>query len=244
MSGKEFFVQSMAPLGWYPDPTDRHESRYWSGDGWTKHVANAGAGTTESLVGDVLDNAARPDPTASGFPSAEGSAYYRVGPCDPGIPLFTMMVQTSGTLQLGFGHLRFSTSGGRIVFDVLLSELHSLGVGELGTAIDVWHGDKRHRVSLAGPPEIMLPSMAGANLVVGSVAVASGVGQVRREKETTRAWRELLEPYIAADPPAGVKVRRPMGNVAYNTSVMLVVLLATAVICGMVFAATIIWPAA
>ncbi len=89
----------------------------------------------------------------------------------------------------------------------------------------------------------MLPSMAGANLAVGSVAVTSGIGQVRREKEMTRAWRELLEPYIAADPPPGVKVRRPMGNVAYFTSTMFLVLLMTAVICAMVFAATVIWPA-
>jgi hypothetical protein len=81
-----------------------------------------------------------------------------------------------------FGHLRFSTLRGRIVFDVLLSELHSLPVGELGTAIDVWHGDKRHQVSLAGPPEIMLPSQADADPVLGAIAVTGGVRQFRRER--------------------------------------------------------------
>jgi hypothetical protein len=28
--------------GWYPDPTDRHELRYWGGTAWTEHVADGG----------------------------------------------------------------------------------------------------------------------------------------------------------------------------------------------------------
>ena len=43
-------MQSIAPLGWYPDPADRHESRYWSGDGWTEHVANAGVTTADPIL--------------------------------------------------------------------------------------------------------------------------------------------------------------------------------------------------
>jgi hypothetical protein len=147
-----------------------------------------------------------------------------------------MLAQKSGTLQLAFGRLRFATTRGRVVFDLPLSELHSLGVGELGTAIDVWHRDKRHRVSLAGPPEFMLPSATGADPLIGAMAVESGVKQTRREREKARAWKELLEPYIAVQPPPGVKVRRPMGNVAYAISVMLLVLLATAAIVAVTLA--------
>lgn len=235
---REVVMSIMAPPGWYPDPARRHAHRYWSGDGWSGHVADDGVIDVDSI--ETLHEVPPPDPTASGFPVARGPAGYRVGPCDPGLPLLTMLLQTSGTLELAFGRLRFSTPRGRIVFDVPLGELHSLGVGELGTAIDVWHGDKRHRVSLAGPPETMLPPAAAADPVLGTVGVTSGVRQFRREKETTRAWRELLEPYIAPDPPPGVKVRRPMGNVAYATSVMLLVILTTAAIVGITFAVALL----
>ncbi len=32
---------------WYPDPTGRHQHRYWDGDGWTLHVADDGVAATE-----------------------------------------------------------------------------------------------------------------------------------------------------------------------------------------------------
>lgn len=32
-----------APPGWYPDPTQRNEYRYWDGAGWSDHVANRGS---------------------------------------------------------------------------------------------------------------------------------------------------------------------------------------------------------
>jgi len=237
---KEVVVQILAPLGWYPDPTHRHSHRYWSADGWSGYVADGGVTANDPIEGDVLQEVPPPDPTASGFPFAQGPAGYRVGPCDPGIPLFTMLLQTSGTLQSAFGHLRFFTRRGRIIFDIPLRELHSLGVGEFGTAIDVWHGGKRHRVSLAGAPEVMLPPQAGRNLLVGAIAITSGVQQIRREKATTRAWRELLAPYIAVAAPPGVKVRRPMGNFAYATSVMSLVLLTTGILAAITFAVTVL----
>ncbi len=229
-------MQIQAPAGWYPDPAHRHTHRYWSGETWSGHVADAGTAAVDPIERDTMQDAEPPDPTASEYPCAQSPGGYRVGPCDPGIPLFTMLAQTSGTLQLAFGRLRFSTPGGRVVFDLPLAELHSLGVGELGTAIDVWHGDKRHRVSLAGPPELMLPPSAGSDLLIGAVAVTSGVQQTRREKEKAQAWKALLEPYVAADPPPGVKVRRPMGNAAYVASVSLLIVLTTVIICAVTIA--------
>jgi hypothetical protein len=29
------------PAGWYPDPTERHDLRYWNGVAWSPHVASA-----------------------------------------------------------------------------------------------------------------------------------------------------------------------------------------------------------
>ncbi|MCA0296185.1 MAG: DUF2510 domain-containing protein [Actinobacteria bacterium] len=37
--------------GWYPDPTRRHELRYWDGGAWTPHVATTGQTSTDPLDG-------------------------------------------------------------------------------------------------------------------------------------------------------------------------------------------------
>ena len=35
--------------GWHPDPTGRHELRYWSGTAWTEHVSDKGVQATDRL---------------------------------------------------------------------------------------------------------------------------------------------------------------------------------------------------
>ncbi|MDQ3352503.1 MAG: DUF2510 domain-containing protein, partial [Actinomycetota bacterium] len=30
---------SETPANWYPDPSHRHELRYWDGTTWTEHVS-------------------------------------------------------------------------------------------------------------------------------------------------------------------------------------------------------------
>jgi len=42
------------PANWYPDPTGRHELRYWDGSIWTDHVSNRGITGTDP-VAPVLD---------------------------------------------------------------------------------------------------------------------------------------------------------------------------------------------
>src|SRR5882762_3121038 len=37
--------------GWYPDPSGRHEHRYWDGSGWTEHVASHGRQGVDPEVG-------------------------------------------------------------------------------------------------------------------------------------------------------------------------------------------------
>jgi len=37
------------PPGWMKDPTDRHEHRYWDGQQWTPHVADAGVQALDPL---------------------------------------------------------------------------------------------------------------------------------------------------------------------------------------------------
>lgn len=33
---------ALPPAGWYPDPSGRHEQRYWDGKGWSEHVSDQG----------------------------------------------------------------------------------------------------------------------------------------------------------------------------------------------------------
>ena len=37
------------PAAWYPDPTKRHDLRYWDGVAWSPHVATAGRAFTDPL---------------------------------------------------------------------------------------------------------------------------------------------------------------------------------------------------
>ena len=38
-----------SPAAWHPDPTGRHEHRYWDGERWTEHVADAGQASVDPL---------------------------------------------------------------------------------------------------------------------------------------------------------------------------------------------------
>jgi hypothetical protein len=39
----------VAPGSWHPDPTGRHDHRYWDGTAWTAHVADRGISATDPL---------------------------------------------------------------------------------------------------------------------------------------------------------------------------------------------------
>ena len=39
-----------SPAAWHADPTGRHEHRYWDGERWTEHVADAGVASTDPLA--------------------------------------------------------------------------------------------------------------------------------------------------------------------------------------------------
>jgi hypothetical protein len=41
---------SATPAGWYADPTNRHELRYWDGESWTADVSDSGRSATDPLA--------------------------------------------------------------------------------------------------------------------------------------------------------------------------------------------------
>ncbi len=46
---------STTPANWYPDPTGRHQLRYWDGNAWTDHVSDNGAQSADPVQPRGLD---------------------------------------------------------------------------------------------------------------------------------------------------------------------------------------------
>jgi len=53
----------MHPAAWHPDPTGRHQFRYWDGAAWTEHVANDGVTGTDPLSPAPPPASITPEPT-------------------------------------------------------------------------------------------------------------------------------------------------------------------------------------
>lgn len=69
---------SMPIPGWHPDPTGRHESRYWNGTAWTDHVADGGVTFSDPLEGGTVTSEVtalpgEPPPAPVVSPSADGT---------------------------------------------------------------------------------------------------------------------------------------------------------------------------
>jgi hypothetical protein len=66
-------TQAQPPAGWYPDPQDATQQRYWDGTAWTGHTAAAG-GSGAAPVGDATAGATIPAASAPAWsmPTAPG----------------------------------------------------------------------------------------------------------------------------------------------------------------------------
>lgn len=104
-----------------------------------------------------------------------------------------------GTLQATVGgpasRLTFTASDGEVLFDGPLESFHSLGLTEWDSTLEVWQGDRRHRI----------------NMTPGGPLVGNMAGPYVSTTDASR-WLAVLAPEVG-DPPAGVKVRKPMGRV-------------------------------
>lgn len=63
----EGYVASWAPADWYPDPTGRHQYRYWNGVAWTGHVADDGLASTDPLANELGGSAGEADPASAQY---------------------------------------------------------------------------------------------------------------------------------------------------------------------------------
>ncbi len=72
------------PAGWYPDPSGRHELRYWTGADWSEQVANGGVVSSESAAPAAPVTPVATVTTAAAVPAADPFAGYQQAPAaDP-----------------------------------------------------------------------------------------------------------------------------------------------------------------
>lgn len=137
------------PAGWYPDPTNRHQNRWFDGNDWTDQVADGQAVSTDPVQGGPAA-AATPAPTPD--PAATAAVPVASGP-PPGAP--------GGTSPLGgyTGPTAGSSSGGNgktflivgVVAAVLIAVVVALGL-TLGGGDDGGSGEAADFSSPADEP--------------------------------------------------------------------------------------------
>ena len=115
--------------------------------------------------------------------------------------------------------LSFVADDGEVFFDAPIAQLHSVGLAEMNRTLEIWEGDKRHRVSLA--PE---------GVLMGNI-----VGEFQSNSLATQ-WYDYLLPLVGS-PPQGVKVKKPLSRganiglaFAIAFAVLVVVIIAVAML--------------
>ena len=83
------------PPGWFPDPTGRHDHRWWDGVAWTAHVADAGVAGLDPLA-DTSSGAAR----ASWPPAPHGAPVVPAVPARPGADPVAVLALIAGLVGL------------------------------------------------------------------------------------------------------------------------------------------------
>jgi len=75
---------TMTPSGWYPDPSLRHEYRFWDGTGWSAQVSDRGLTATDPELAPPTKPAAAPTVRPAAAPGSEVMAPPGPGPVPPG----------------------------------------------------------------------------------------------------------------------------------------------------------------
>jgi uncharacterized protein YxjI len=92
------------PANWYPDPTQRHEFRYWDGATWTHHVSDSGVTSSDDPNGPAVTAQAPATPVVVvGSESAEA-----------------IQRQITGTNMSGAGVTNIETGGGTLFTEPIL----------------------------------------------------------------------------------------------------------------------------
>jgi hypothetical protein len=68
------------PAGWYPDPSSRHQARFWDGSAWTARVADQGIEGMDPLSGGPATSTGTVDPTVGAWSAELVGAMEAAGP--------------------------------------------------------------------------------------------------------------------------------------------------------------------
>jgi hypothetical protein len=75
------------PAGWQPDPTGRHDHRYWDGSRWTEHVADGGVASTDPYAPGPAAVPGPDEPTAvTAVAEGDTASYPTAGAPPPYVP--------------------------------------------------------------------------------------------------------------------------------------------------------------
>lgn len=122
-----------------------------------------------------------------------------------------------GLLKAADGRLSFVADDGEVFFNAAFPELHSVGLAEMNSTLEIWQGSTRHRISL----------------VSGGPIVGNIVGEFTSDTVATR-WANYLQPLVGPV-PAGVKVKKPVSKGTQLTLTILASLVIVIVVLVAVF---------
>jgi uncharacterized protein YxjI len=98
-----------SPANWYPDPTGRHELRWFDGSGWTDHVSTRGVAATDPVAG----SPAQAQPVGGGRMDGFDRAMTVGNEGDPN----RIAQQLTGEGHRGVGLTQPVAGGGGTIFD-------------------------------------------------------------------------------------------------------------------------------
>jgi hypothetical protein len=115
------------PAGWQPDPSGKHDHRYWDGTAWTDNVADAGVASTDPYV---EAPAAPTEPTAvTPAPTGDPTDTYPTAPAAPAAP--TAYAPPAPTAGGGGGGSKVGLIvGGAILAAVILAVIAFMAFGD------------------------------------------------------------------------------------------------------------------
>lgn len=174
------------PPNWYPDPTTRHELRYWDGGRWTAHVASAGDQQVDPLTAEPLPNSAVAAATGTqSAPGAVPNADRRRAPVLGWLGLLLCVIAVVALTVPGIGYVRAVSDGGvrldggpqhlvvpaHRTFGVYVDDANNSGYSESCSAVDEVTG---RQIQMRDPGW----SMSSSDTEVLDIVFNTGTGRV------------------------------------------------------------------
>lgn len=95
------------PAAWHPDPTGKHEYRYWDGERWTEHVSDSGQVSSDPLEGGAPSSAGSDADASSATGTSPGDQSTEAAGHDPA----ASTSGTSGATDQGDGPAAWADGG-------------------------------------------------------------------------------------------------------------------------------------